>query len=197
MNQQECLDKMPKSIDDVSLGLYLSFNRELKGLKEADYNTIHGQMKLFRVVEMFVGVEEGEIDDLPLESMSELCNRVSELITQARDFKPSDHFTIGDITYSTRKIADMNSLTTGEYTTIKILQEQYKEEYDFIPMVMATLIRPAKLIVDDETKEGYWQQDKYNQRDVDNLKFRADLFREKALAKDLIPVMSFFLTGRE
>ena len=197
MELQECLDRMPKSIDDVSLGLYLSFNKEIKGLKEEDYKNINGQMKLFRVVELFVGVEEGEIDDISLEDMQVLCETVSTLITDGKKFEPSDHFTIDGINYSTRKIKDMNSLSTGEYTSVKLIQEQHLEESEFLPLILAILIRPATLVIDDESKEGRWVQERFNQKDIDNLTFRSELFKKKALAKDLIPVCNFFLTGNE
>lgn len=197
MDMKECLQRLPKTIDEINLQLYLDFSKELRGVTEAEWNTIDGQLKMFRIVELFLGVEEGDIDDLSLADMTELVTKVTDIISSTKDFKSSDHFVIDGITYSTRKIEDMNSLTTGEYTSIKTLQDSMKDELDFLPYVLAILIRPAKEVVDEETGESKLVQDKFNQRDIDNLEWRVKLFREKALAKDLIPVCSFFLNGKK
>lgn len=197
MEMKECLEKMPKTIEEINLGLYIDFSKELRGVTEQQWNTIDGQLKMFRIVEMFLGVGEGDLDDLSLADMTELVTRVTELIASTKEFEPSDHFIIDDITYSTRRIIDMNSLSTGEYTSIKTLQDSMTDELEFLPYMLAILIRPAKEIVDEETGDKRLVQDKFNQRDIDNLEWRVKLFKEKALAKDLIPVCSFFLNGKK
>lgn len=197
MDLNQALEKMPKTLDEINLQLYLDFARETRKLSDIDQNSIDAQMIIFRLVELFLGVNEGEIDDMPLADIQVLCEKVTALISEQKQFVAADHFTIGETTYATRKIKDMNSLTTGEYTSIKTLQESMKDELDFLPYALAILIRPAHLVKDEETGTERWVQDKFNQRDIDNLEWRVNLFKEKALAKDLIPVCNFFLNGNE
>ena len=119
--------------------------------------------------------------------------KIGTVLNENTEFEPSDHFTIGETTYSTRKITDMNDLTTGEYVSIKTLQEKFKEDStEFLAYLMAILVRPAKMMKDDETGEERWVQEKFGQKDIDNLEYRVKLFKEKAYAKDLYPVCLFF-----
>ena len=142
---------------------------------------------------MFLGVEEGDIDDFTLTEVSELSNHLIKILNEDMSSEESDHFTIGDITYATRKIKDMNDLTTGEYVSIKTLQERMKNDpTEFLAYLVAILVRPAKLIKDEETGEERWVQERFGQKDIDNLEYRVNLFKEKAYAKDLYPVCLFF-----
>lgn len=198
MNFEELMKRMPKTADEISLGLYINYAKQLEHIKPDEYDTIMGQLKLFSVVATILGVAEEDMDEISLDDTEKLCTGVSELITKAKDFKPSDHFTIDGTTYATRQLKDMNSLTHGEYVSISTLRDQYKNDnWGLIPFALAILIRPAKLVKDDETGIERWVQDKFSSRDIENLDHRAKLFLEKALAKDLIPVLNFFMNGKE
>jgi|ERR1035437_115669 hypothetical protein len=197
MDIKAAINKLPKSCDEITLGLYLDYSRELSTLKDDEYTTMKGQLAMFNIVEMFLGANPGDLDDILIEDMNQLTDRVAKLITEAKEFKPSDHFVLNDITYSTRKIADMNQLSAGEYISIGTLKEHYiNDQLSLIPYILAILIRPASLVKDEETKKERWVQEPFNQRDIDNLEYRVKLFKEKALAKDLVPVCRFFLSGK-
>ena len=80
---------------------------------------------------------------------------------------------------------------------MNILREQYKNDLELLPKLLAILIRPGKKEYDFEKKKEIWIVDKFNRRDIENLHLRADIFLNKAKAKDLIPVISFFLNGMQ
>jgi len=193
MKIDEAKNKLPKSINEVPFGLYLDFTRLQQKMDQEDPACLENQLLFYNVIELFLGMEDGELDDFTLKEVGELSELLLKVLSDNINTEPSDHFTIGEITYSTRKINDMNDLTTGEYVSIKTLQEKFKEDStEFLAYLMAILVRPAKLIKDEETGEERWVQEKFGQKDIDNLEYRVKLFKEKAYAKDLYPVCLFF-----
>lgn len=193
MTIEEAKSKLPKNINEISFGLYLEFSKIQQQMDQEDPACLENQLLFYRIIEMFLGVEEGDIDDFTLTEVSELSNHLIKILSEDMSSEESDHFTIGDITYATRKIKDMNDLTTGEYVSIKTLQERMKNDpTEFLAYLVAILVRPAKLIKDEETGEERWVQERFGQKDIDNLEYRVNLFKEKAYAKDLYPVCLFF-----
>lgn len=185
--------KLPKSINEVPFGLYLDFTRLQQKMDQEDPACLENQLIFYEVIELFLGMEPGGLDDFTLKEVGELSDMLINVLNENTEFEPSDHFTIGETTYSTRKINDMNDLTTGEYVSIKTLQEKFKEDStEFLVYLMAILVRPAKMVKDDETGEERWVQERFGQKDIDNLEYRVKLFKEKAYAKDLYPVCLFF-----
>lgn len=185
--------KLPKSINEVPFGLYLDFTRLQQKMDQEDPACLENQLIFYEVIELFLGMEPGGLDDFTLTEVSELSNHLIKILSEDMSSEESDHFTIGDITYATRKIKDMNDLTTGEYVSIKTLQERMKNDpTEFLAYLVAILVRPAKLIKDEETGEERWVQERFGQKDIDNLEYRVNLFKEKAYAKDLYPVCLFF-----
>ena len=50
---------------------------------------------------------------------------------------------------------------------------------------------------DKERKEEVWTPEPFNRRDILNLELRSDIFLNKAKAKDVIPVLTFFLNTKK
>jgi hypothetical protein len=107
---------------------------------------------------------------------------------------PSKSFTIDGVDYVAK---DTAAIDNGEYISMNILREQYKNDLELLPKLLAILIRPGKKEYDFEKKKEIWIVDKFNRRDIENLHLRADIFLNKAKAKDVIPVISFFLNGMQ
>lgn len=193
MNISEAKNKLPSSINEIPFGLYLEFSKIQQQMDQEDPACLENQLLFYRVIEIFLGIEEGGLDDFTLSEVSELSNQLLEVLGENIESNQSDHFNIGDITYATRKINDMNDLTTGEYVSIKTLQDRYKNDpTEFLAYLVAILVRPATLIKNDETGEEKWVQERFGQKDIENLEYRVKLFKEKAFAKDLYPVCLFF-----
>jgi len=181
---------IPDSWDEITLDKYLEFNRVSETINEDE--NFENILKTIKVVEIITGATEEELDGLLVEEMNDLSSKVIELVgTFKVPSENVDHFNIDGIDYVA---SNPNSLTNGEYISINLLRDQYKDNYELFPRLLAVLIRPGKKEYDFETKEEKWVVEKFNKKDIENLEFRAKLFLAKAKAKDLLPVLTFFLS---
>ena len=107
----------------------------------------------------------------------------------------SNHFTIDGVDYVAK---NPNEIDNGEYISLNMLQEQYKNDtYKLFPRILSVLIRPGKIEYDKERKEEVWTPEPFNRRDILNLELRSDIFLNKAKAKYVIPVLTFFLNTKK
>lgn len=185
------LVNVPDGWDDLTLKQYLDFTKVAETVKEDD-SSIENTLRTYKLVEILTGLSEEELDQLSISDMNDLSGSIAHIIT---DFKfnnePSNHFNIEGIDYVAKNTQDLDN---GEYITLNILKEQHTDIYEFAPLLLSVLIRPGKMTYDAERKEEIWEVEKFNRRDINNMQLRADLFMEKAKAKDVIPVLNFFLS---
>ena len=185
---------IPDSIDDLSLRKYLDYTRISEGLKEGD-DSISNILKTYDIVGIITDLTEEQIDELLVEEMNDLSFKVRDLLVDF-EFKvePDQHFQIDGVDYVAK---DPTQLDNGEYISLNIIRETTESQWDLLPKLLSILIRPGKKEYDFEKKEEVWVIEKYNRRDIENMEFRAQLFLDKAKAKDLIPVLNFFLNMSE
>lgn len=189
--------KLPDSLDEITFGDWLLYSKEVEGFDKLEPDSIEAQIKLFRLCEILAGLPEGGLDDLMIGEATLVIQAITDIVNKKVDFKANEAFQIEGKWYATRKLEDMNSLTNGEYISLKTIQAEYeKDPYLFLPLVVSILVRPAEEVIDAETGSKKWVVEKFQSRDIDNLYWRASLFKEKALARDLVPVINFFLTGK-
>jgi hypothetical protein len=79
----------------------------------------------------------------------------------------------------------------GEYISIKTLQENTPSQAEAIPYIIAVILRPGKLVKDEETGQERWVQDKF---DANNIEWRKELFLKQPVF-DLMGPVTFFLNG--
>jgi hypothetical protein len=185
---------VPKSFDEITLKQYLDFTSTAEGL--LDDGSMQSTLRTYKLVEIITGSTEEEIDDLSLEEMNVISHEVKQLIDNFTEFKKgSNHFNLEGVDYV---VKDINNLDNGEYISLNLLKEQYGDDVrGLFPKMLAVLIRPGKMEYDSEKKEEIWTVEKFNRRDIMNLELRADLFLNKAKAGDVIPIVNFFLSGKE
>ena len=189
---------LPNSLDEITFGKWLDYSREIAGFNQLDPASLEAQVKLVRMCEILAGMEEGELDELMIDEVALLIKFATEMVNATSDFKPDEAFQIEERWYAGRTLKTMSDLTNGEYISLKTLQTQYEADpLLFLPLAVAILIRPAMRIEDGETGETKWVLEKFSSKDIENLEWRANLFKEKALAKDIMPVISFFLNGKD
>jgi len=182
---------VPESWDDLTLKQYLEFTKVAETVKEDD-NSIENTLRTYKLVEILTGMTEEELDEMSIVDMNDLSAKLSHIITNFKfNNEPSNHFNIDGVDYVAKNTAELDN---GEYITLNILKEQYTNQYELFPMLLSVLVRPGKMEYDPESKKEIWEAEKFNRRDLNNMKLRADLFMEKALAKDVIPVLNFFLS---
>ncbi len=198
INYNKITVTLPDSLGEILLGQYMEYSRLIDELRQDDFHSIESQMKLFRINEILCGLPDGGLDILEIDEMNDLSSKVNDMIINGPTFVPAQTFTIDGITYGGRVgLKSMNKLSTGEYTSMAMLRDQYQQTdmYKFMELALAILIRPVHEVLDTETNEIRWEQEPFSAKDIENLQYRSKLFMEKALAKDLMPVLTFFLSG--
>lgn len=182
---------IPESLDDLTLSQYLRYSKLSESVKDDD-DSIANILNTYKIIEVLTGSTEEEIDELLIEEVNDLSDKIGKTLTSF-DFvtPPAKSFNIDGVDYVAK---DVTQIDNGEYISMNILREQYKNDMELLPKLLAILIRPGKKEYDVERKEDIWVVDKFNRRDIENLNLRADIFLNKAKAKDVIPVITFFLT---
>jgi len=147
------------------------------------------ELYLLKIIEALCCAEPNELDDLTLDLVGELSNEVGYLNNEPKWSSSSRHLLINDVDYAFPE--DLNKLTMGEYISIKMLQEQQNTQAELIPYLLAVILRPAKKVINEETKKENWICEKFN---TENLEWRKELFLTQPVFNLMGPV-SFFLNG--
>lgn len=187
--------EMPTSFDDLSLGVYLQFMEKAKDIKGD--GSINDEIISLKLIEILTGASEEDIDAVQIAEMKIMAEKLKVLIDQMTEFDgvAARTIEIEGITYVAK---DYNHLDNGEYISLNLLQERYgSNNIEAIPMMLAILVRPGTKKYDFEKGVEYWEIEPFSRRDTENMEFRANLFKTKAKAKDLMPLATFFLSGKE
>lgn len=148
------------------------------------------ELFMMRLLEVLCNVEEGGLDDLPLDFLPELTSYIDKL-KEKPIWSNITHFDIDGVTYVLMK--DLNKITSGEYISLKTIESKYKNDsVVMIANLLAVLVRPGKLVKDEETGEETYEIEKFSSK---NLEYRSKLLLERGKAIDLVGMIDFFLTG--
>ena len=180
------------SWNDITLKQYIEYSKVVIDLSKAT-NTLEKFVKTNKLVEILCNLTEEEVDEIVINDMNLITEDIMDMISNMNYSDFTNHFNIDGIEYATK---DTNELNNAEYISLNMIREQYIDSFDSFPRLLAVLIRPAKKLYDEETKQDKWVVEKFNKNDIDNLEFRANLFINKALAKDVAPPLSFFLNSK-
>lgn len=176
--------QMPTDWNEMTLAHYV----ELSKLEENKTKYLFGELYLLKVIETLCMSEAGDLDDLTLDTVNELTNLLAYLQNEPK-WTNSKHIRIDEVDYVFPP--DLNKLTMGEYISMKTLQEQSLTQSDAIPFILSVILRPGKLVKDEESGKENWVQDKF---DANNIEFRKNLFLKQPVF-DLMGPVTFFLNG--
>ena len=176
--------KMPTDWKEITLATYV----KMAELDERKEDIGMAELYLLKVIEALCGVEEGDLDDLTLDMVNELSEAVG-FLKEEPTWSNTKHIKIDDKDYVFP--TDLNKLTMGEYISIKTLQDAQTTKSGIIPYILAIILRPGKLVLNEETGKEVWKQDKFN---VANLEWRKELFMSQPVF-DLMGPVTFFLNG--
>lgn len=181
---------LPESLDELNLQTFIKYSLISENIKPDD-DGIDNILNTYKLIEIITGCSEEQVDELLIDEVADLSNKLQQVLSQTT-FKsaPEKHFVIDGVDYVA---IDTNELTNGEYISLNILKEKYTEPEELLPRLLAILVRPGTKSFDAEKNEEIWSVEKFNRRDINNLELRAQKFLEKGKAKDLIPVINFFL----
>lgn len=176
--------QMPTDWNELTLQHYVRLTK----LEEQKAEFLFGELYLLKLIEVLCSAESGELDDLTIDMVSELSDSVGFLQKQP-EWKNTRHIKIGDVDYVFPN--DLNKLTMGEIISIKTLQESSPSQAEAIPYIIAVILRPGRLVKDEESGKESWVQDKF---DANNIEYRKELFLQQPVF-DLMGPVSFFLNG--
>lgn len=181
VNDKEYL--IPEKWEELTLGKYLKFyKRHNLRDKEEPIDDIY----LIELVELLSDCDE--ILKLPMTEQINLIETLNFLIENPNLSKERTIKSIGGKEYS---FAEMNSLSTGEYVSIKELQRGIKSNLDSIPYILSVILRPSKTEIDPETNDKKIILEEFS---IDNLSWRAKNYPNMFMAIDVMQHITFFLT---
>lgn len=170
---------MPTSWDEISLERYI----ELAKLEKTREGYKIPELYLLKLFEALMGVGEGELDELDIETMTDLSSKLA-FVSEVPQWPNTRHINIEGVDYVFTP--DLNKITMGEYISIKTLQDN-TDEVEFIPYLLSIILRPGKEV------NGVWVQDKF---DTDGIDTRRELFMKQPVFSLIGPV-NFFLSGKK
>jgi hypothetical protein len=176
---------LPENWEELTLKVYVNIAK----LEETKSQYILGELYLLKMIEALADAEDGELDDLTLSEVEDISLSLAFLQTQY-DWENLKSIEIDGTTYVFP--SDLNKLTMGEYISMKTFQESVGSQAEALPYILAIILRPGKLVKDDETGEEKWVQDKFT---ANNIEFRKELFLNVSVIKLMGPI-SFFLGGK-
>lgn len=176
---------LPESWEEMTLALYVNIAK----LEEKKSEYILGELYLLKVFEALCNTEEGELDDLTLDVVNDLSISL-KFLQEQYTWENVRTIDIEGTVYVFP--TDLNKLTMGEYISMKTFQENLSSQAEAIPYILAIILRPGVKVVDEETKEEKWVQDKFTAANID---YRRNLFLKQPVISLMGPV-TFFLNGK-
>lgn len=193
--------KLPESILDLPLSRYLEVVKITEKLTKMEpekvseyFSSIEGSIDILDLISLIIGEDA---DGIPVKYIEEITEKVIDLIMQDGLPQWQPTFEINNILYATRNINNLNEVDAGEMISIKTYQSNMNNDfYQYAPYVAAILIRPTQEVVDEETGEKRIEIQPFSRKDIQNLEWRAELFKNTE-TRLILPTLTFFLTGKK
>ncbi len=187
LNEKEI--SMTTEWNELSLGQYINF---MKLNERREKEEMVQDFYLLSLMEVLCKVNENELDDLSLAEYQENLEAMKFLL-DTPTVEDTDVIEIDGVKYCLPQKFD--SLSAGEYISIKTLQSRYENNIEGLPYLVAVILRPLKEEqVDAETGEKVYIQEKF---DTKNLQWRADLFNDKLQISKIMTAIGFFFNGNK
>ena len=170
---------------ELTLRQYLSLVKTKE--KESTYPI--PTLFMIAVFEILCGAQSGELDDMELETLGVLTKEL-EFINKTPKFSKLESINIDGVDYIFP--SDLSKTKLNEVITIQSIRQKI-EGVDFIPYLLAVLLRPGKKVYDNELQKDVWVQDRF---DGKNYEYRVNLFLDKCKGVDVMSIADFFLTGK-
>jgi hypothetical protein len=179
---------IPNCWEDMTLGDYIRIMK----LEEKKDDYLVPELYLIKMIETLTNISNDELDDMDIDCVEDIIKNMNlGFLGTEPKWEHIKHINIDGVEYVFPK--DLNKLKMGEVISIKTLQSQIPNEVDVIPYILAVLLRPGKLVKNEETSEEEWVQDKF---DAENIEHRIKIFMNQPIVK-LMGNLTFFLNGRK
>jgi len=151
-----------------------------------------------KYIRLFSNVDSDDVfEDMDMPIFNQL---VDALVFLSEEMKYDDEPTVninGNTYVISKNIDDMSKLTMGEVISINVLRDASRaagyNTYDYLPKMLAILIRPGYSVENKEFGTKEWKQDKFRSEDIDK---RAELLLKHLSAPQAMKVANFFLRSK-
>lgn len=180
----------PETWQEITLGMFIKIV-ELE--KNKEFFPIE-ELYFIKMVEILTESSDDELDEMSIPQLNELAGKMTYLQTEPKMGNMKQHINFEGVDYAFKQ--DLNQLTTGEYISMKTLQQD-REYFEYLPEVLAILLRPAKKEMIEETLshvrvgKEVWVQEKFNPM---TLSSRAETLKRLPYL-DVIGGINFFFNG--
>lgn len=171
---------MPTEWHEITLEKYV----EIARLDDFRKNSPIAELYIVKLIEVLCGLEENEGDDMEISKVTELIEKLS-FLNEHPEWESVKHINIEGVDYVFPE--DLNKLTMGEYISMKTLQQNFQNEADSIPYILAVILRTGRNI------DGKWVQDKFDPATIED---RKNIFLKQPVYSLMAPI-SFFLSGKK
>lgn len=163
----------------------------------SDNDPIKDSLKSLRLVEILASLPKGTLKKRPTSELTQIGIAFGEIYSKIDNtINLADHmdksFEIDGTTYLTRTLKSMDELTLAEIAKIDAIEKYEKDKKMVYAKKVAVLVRPGNVSIDEETKQEVYNIEEFDDDDVANLDYRANLFYTKGKAVNMIPVLFFF-----
>jgi hypothetical protein len=173
---------LPNSWEDMTLENYIDFFLFQDANKEREIDDLY-MIEVFEII-----TKCDDVLDIPIDELKGLLEELV-FLAQTPELTNGKTIIIDDKLYG---CVDLNTMTTGEYISIKTLMGNEKTVLEGLPRLLAIIIRPAEEVKDLESGEMKLKIEKFS---VENLGWRAEKFKGLKVV-DVLHWISFFLTGK-
>jgi hypothetical protein len=175
---------MVENWTEITLNQYI----EIHKLDKLIGTFLFDEIYYIRLLEVLCNVSEGGLDDMDLDMMNALMDKV-KFTQEAPTWSIKNYIEHNGTLYVFP--SDFNKLTMGEYISIKTIQQGFDDLVLSIPKVLPIILRPGKkILVDGEER---YIQDKFEIESLEK--------REKDLMSipiiHLMGPIGFFLNGKK
>lgn len=105
-------------------------------------NLYMDELYTIKVFEALTDATEDELMDLELDTLNKIISNI-KFLTEPIPKRNNKKIKVGDIYYMF--VGNLNKLTMGEVISIKTFQENVKDEFESMMLMMAILVRPVKV----------------------------------------------------
>ena len=163
--------------EDISMKDWISIQK-----LDRNKNLYMDELYTIKVFEALTDATEDELMDLELDTLNKIISNI-KFLTEPIPKRNNKKIKVGDIYYMF--VGNLNKLTMGEVISIKTFQENVKDEFESMMLMMAILVRPVKV------EEG---KDVIERFDGATVKSRSEYLLEAKLI-DLNHFLVFFFNG--
>lgn len=183
-----------ESWDDVTLTQYQKITQVGKNTKD-ELSVFDVLLSDAKMLEIFANANDKDLNGLSMIVSRQLIEDIKQWCLSSPNYQMKSMIEIDGVHYSAP--TDLNSLSGGEVMSmLDFISNRFNNDSIAAShYVLAILYRPSQKVIDAETKKEEWIRQPFDDNDLRNVEWRAELFQNRLKVPDFITSLSFFLDG--